>query len=563
MYKRLCGVGALLPLIALASPLALLASGASKASTAAPQKSFAETVRVRVVNVDAVVTDRDGVRVPGLMKDDFRLLVDGQEVPIAYFSEIRGGDVVQGASGESGLANVPALVPGEPVGTSYLVFVDDYFSIPDDRNLVLESLRHELPLLGPQDRLAVVAFDGRRVQMLSSWEQSADRLDAVLREAEQRPAQGFQRWAERHDYDLDRRLPASLSFRRSAVSRFELAPDELFYADLLSDQVERTVMAAATTLRGFAAPPGRKVLLLLSGGWPFDVSAFTVDALTRPVVELGIPNGEELMRPLVETANLLGYTIYGVDVPGNQLNGFSSARSLAVDLETPHSLSFEREYEVQSSLQFLARQTGGEAVLNARRAEGLSTAVSDTRSYYWLGFEPQRIGDDKEHKIAVEMRDGSLKVRARRDFVDLSRDRELKMAVESALLFGNPPSPRPLLVNLEGTAPQPRDRMLVSLDVTVPTDAVSFLPESGQYVAHLELLAAAIDSQGRTSDVPAIPFTLSSADPPGAGARLSYEAKLTMRNLPQDLVVAVVDQASGAMLSTVMQVAPPREPGNT
>ena len=44
-----------------------------------------------------------------------------------------------------------------------------------------------------------------------------------------------------------------------------LEGDELAYAELLEERVERAVDAATATLRGFAQPPGRKVMLLLSG----------------------------------------------------------------------------------------------------------------------------------------------------------------------------------------------------------------------------------------------------------------------------------------------------------
>jgi hypothetical protein len=51
-------------------------------------RAFEEAIDVRVVNLEAVVTDRRGERVSGLTVEDFKLLVDGVETPIAYFSEI-------------------------------------------------------------------------------------------------------------------------------------------------------------------------------------------------------------------------------------------------------------------------------------------------------------------------------------------------------------------------------------------------------------------------------------------------------------------------------------------
>ncbi|HEY4564566.1 MAG TPA: hypothetical protein VIJ36_16400, partial [Thermoanaerobaculia bacterium] len=80
-------------------PLALLLSALSLSSAARAAEdvppSFGESIDVRVVNVEAVVTDRQGKRVNGLKPEDFRLRVDGKEVPVEYFSEVRDGEAGQ------------------------------------------------------------------------------------------------------------------------------------------------------------------------------------------------------------------------------------------------------------------------------------------------------------------------------------------------------------------------------------------------------------------------------------------------------------------------------------
>ena len=75
-----------------------------------PEGEFAEQITVRVLNFEAVVTDRDGQRVPGLDASQFTLLVGGEEVPIEYFNEVRDGQVISSAD------NVPELMDrvGQP-----------------------------------------------------------------------------------------------------------------------------------------------------------------------------------------------------------------------------------------------------------------------------------------------------------------------------------------------------------------------------------------------------------------------------------------------------------------
>ncbi|MCB1037443.1 MAG: hypothetical protein KDD47_26670, partial [Acidobacteria bacterium] len=92
-----------------------------------PLPSVYETLDVHVVNLEAVVTE-NGQPVHGLTARDFRLSVKGKEQPIEYFTEVLGGVAksrIPVAPGEAG--PVPTLPEGQPVGVSYLVFIDDYF----------------------------------------------------------------------------------------------------------------------------------------------------------------------------------------------------------------------------------------------------------------------------------------------------------------------------------------------------------------------------------------------------------------------------------------------------
>src|SRR6187551_1641212 len=81
--------------------------------SAEPESAFGEQIDVRVVNVEVVVTDKQGNRVTGLGPGDFRLRVDGKEAPIQYFTEVRGGQAIapeEAGSGQSaGVAGLPAL----------------------------------------------------------------------------------------------------------------------------------------------------------------------------------------------------------------------------------------------------------------------------------------------------------------------------------------------------------------------------------------------------------------------------------------------------------------------
>ncbi|HEX3556860.1 MAG TPA: VWA domain-containing protein [Thermoanaerobaculia bacterium] len=522
-----------------------------------PQSVFGEQIDVRVVNVEVVVTDKQGNRVAGFTPSDFRLKVDGKVVPIEYFNEVRGGSAIALAeSPASTIKGLPSLAPGSPVGTSYLVFIDNLFSLAPRRDEVLRSLKDQLSRLGPDDRMAIVAFNGGSIEMLTSWSNSVRQLGMAIEKAIGEPSQGLTRLAELRSFESSRRLVSggpAFDTRQAFSQRLDI--EEVEYAERLGAQTESVVNAATSTLRGFASPPGRKVMLLLAGGWPFSPADYVVNNPNRPILDRDLPRGDDIFRPLADTANRLGYTIYPLDVPGVE-SGASADASLAVPTVTGLNI---REQEHEASLQWVAQQTGGRALLNALSRDAMNAVESDTRSYYWLGFTPSWQGNDKRHKVEVDVTHPGFKVRAREDFLDLSRKAEVSMQVESAMLFGNAPDSVPLPMKLGAAAVSGRREMEVPLAIAIPVDAITFVPVNGKYTAELELRISAVDATGARAPVPVIPFTVTTATQPQAGKAVKYETRVKLRRMAHHLTVAVFDPLSGKILTAQTDVAPPKK----
>lgn len=511
---------------------------------------FGDVVDVQVVNVEAVVLDRNGNRVYGLGPDDFRLLVDDREVPIDYFTEVQGGQAVAASFREGeAVQTLPSLDAGAPVGNSYLIFIDDYFGVATQRNLVLENLLAALPGLRPQDRMAVVAYDGATLDMMTSWSGSLPDLTRALEQAKDRPAYGLFRRAELINgfagFD-------NSSFARNRERRLQL---------------ERVTEAVVSTLRGFAQPPGRKVLMMLAGSWP---SGRFVDAADTALG--GAETDLTLTRPIDETANLLGYTVYPVDMAG-----LSSTRADDDDLSlVPVALEsggFAGNQDVdrlrardpladltpdvdrQSSLRAIAAATGGRALLFGDRLRALPRVAEDTAAYYWLGFTPDRQRDDTRHRIRVEVLRDGLKVRTRRDFRDLSRAAEVDMMAQSALLFGDSRTLSALVVEVGTPGRKGLGRMIVPVSVAIPLDQVTLVPTADGPVADLELRLLAKDRQGSRTDIARLPIEVLGEDAE-AGSVFRFETDLKMRRVPHDLVVALYDRPSGTILTSLVSVAP-------
>ncbi len=565
---------------------------------------FTEVIDVRVVNLEVVVTDREGNRVHGLEASDFELLVDGEPMPISYFTEI--DENVARASVGARVAGVPDLDPNTPVGTNFLVFVDDLFSIKRDRNRVLDRLEEDLWRLHPADRVAAVAFDGRSIETLTTWTNSQDRLAEALDRARSRSAYGLQRLSEQKMLEGDRELEAALeAVSDLAFSGDRLRPEEVVsplddrelreesarldqedagrvqdvlgsslsglerrYARRMEEQLHRSVLAAVATMRSFARQPGRKVLLLLAGGWPRSPALFTVAAASESTTNAAVSGDgllmseDELYGPLVSAANLIGYALYPVDLQGASAD-FAGDASLSLGPDVgPDSLgvvagSLDREDMLHGTLQLLAHATGGVPMINAERDAALALAVEDTRSYYWLGFEPSRREDDAFHDVTVRLvgRD-DLRVRTREGYVDMSLEREVAMTIEAALLFGGQPSAQPLEVRFSDPVRGRLGRILVPVEVAIPLDEIELLPVAGQWRSTLEVRVTARDMNGNRADMSIEKIEIAGPEKPQPGQFFYYQTDLRLRRREHTYVIAVYDPLTGTVLTSTGGINP-------
>ena len=291
----------------------------------------------------------------------------------------------------------------------------------------------------------------------------------------------------------------------------------------------------------------------------------------------------------MHAANLVGYTLYPVDLPGfRPAFGRSDARiadvsvgynapgraggattttgALLLDQETslqPYQNAsgappaWNREWAQEAALTFLAHQTGGLAMINASRDTALARTSADTRYYYWLGFEPARMQDDEVHAIRVRLVGRpDLRVRSRRNFLDMSRATEVTMLVEGSLLFGGAPGKESLAVRFG--APQSRRgrKMEVPMEVSIPLDDVELLPMGDQWMNELELRVTVINEHGERSETPIERVSIAGPTEPQPGDVFVYETNLLLRNREHRYVAAVYDPLTGAILSASGTVGP-------
>lgn len=554
--------------------LAALMVAALPLAAQSGEAAFGEAIDVRLVNVEAVVTGRNGERVRGLTKEDFRLLVDGREVPIGFFNEVADSELVATEGGE---AEVDMAEP-ETFGRRILVFVDDSFGIAPHRNAVLDHIGHSLDKLSPQDQVAIVAFDGRKLDLLTGWTADRTRISDALTVARARRAKGLIIQAQLRDINKELAttsdvrgftpLPVPTTAGESA-GRFGQGYDGTAFLESgggvtldIATLLRQVVAASAAAMRAVPVPEGRKVMLLLSGGWPMlDYSSPTEPRLERSLSQDWLDSfgsvGGALFQPLVDTANRLGYTLYPVDMPG--LGAGNGADVRDTNFASHRMVSSPWDQATAAALNFLAQETGGRAAVNSARLEALERMAEDTRSYYWLGFTPAWRADDRHHRIEVDVRRPGLRVRARNSFTDMSRRTEMAMSTEGLLLFGpKEETPGRQLIKVEMGTPQRAGLSTVKVPVTlsIPAESLTLVPVAGGFAAEASLSVGALDRWGSRSDMPMQTVRLNFPRQPKPGDIVRYRTQVKMSRGRQQIVFTLRDSLTGEMLWAKMDYKP-------
>lgn len=515
-----------------------------------PVQAVEETIHVQAVNLEAVVTDRRGHRVPGLTVDDFRLKVDGVETPITFFNPIEEG---RGEVDATARSSEPSWQ-----SRSILVFLDDSTMVKARRNVVVQSLVKQLDELAAGDQMAVVGFSGSGLEVLCDWTSDRDRLASVLAAVKQRPAHGIRMEVARREEESDggfADLRAALSIydrnvggnpyadngrlsspsptaaleleeEASAVARWQRPsnppPTQLFRP--LTRYLE-VAEAASAAMRGLPAPPGRKMFLLLTEAFQYPVFA----------------------RPVVDEARRLGYSLYPVDVKGvDTFRAQNDVELMAPQPFTPFRMvTTALDREIDSTLGKMAEATGGKASLNSNRIAALERLVEDSSFYYLLGFSPTWRGDDRRHRIELIVTRPGLKVRTRDSYVDASRRTRLSLQAEATLLLGRSGSEPRLIVSAD---PAEGAGQSVSISVGVPVESLAFIPREGGFRAETPVAMVVLDDKGERKwledkwlvvEVPELPLE-------GSYARASFF--LAPGRHGKHLFVTVYDALSGEAL---------------
>jgi VWFA-related protein len=515
---------------------------------------FREEVEVRVMDLDVVVTDKNGRPVADLKREDFTVRLAGKPVPIDYFARVDQGAIRAPDFPTAAPDQVAGVAPSAEkayVPRYFLVFLDLGHITPIERTHSFDALRDFIARMGPNDRARIVLFDRSPkpvTQWLSSKEDLSEKISRIQKET-----LGMSRLMTEHQtlHDIDFAAGIGPNARRMQL---KLAEN---YAEQQGAEVRQLLDGVRSELSSLAPLAGKKVFLFLSGGFEFQPGGTMLtyvqrlqgatNSRSRPgLLEVNVRNFSQDLEQIARRANASEITFYTVDARGLEAGGMGIPIS-GVDegLQARSDMTQLARMDTQEPLVMLARETGGMALINSNDfGKGLSRVDEDTSVYYSLGVTLSKLSPGYQ-QVRVEVNRPGVAVRTRQGYSALTETERARDRVEATLKTNLSYSAIPVALR---TAPATRDGRYFSLPVSVtfPASALTFVPDGRSGKAAAEFWIGAVDDEGRSSD-PAheeMSFT-SPGDKPDAP--LTWRATLRIRKGANRIVVNVRDKATGKM----------------
>lgn len=562
---------------------------------------FGEVVDVRVINVEVVVTDKDGVPVTGLSRDDFQLFAAGKPLELTNFYAV-GEAVARRTELDEPR---PPLPQNSTEGLTAAILVDNSSIRPENRKALFESLRQYLDENQSPETQFIVATLGRglKVEVPLTSEQ-----DDVLR-----ALQRIERQASLHSaLDGERRMfmsrlgHASLRRYQPPAGRegdpaFE---DAIRVALDLSVTVrslaERRYQAANRSFKNLshlcealAGLPGRKALVYLSDGLPLRPAESLIEAWAGKYQNWLIQNEDDIrlrsqspfaandfqrllvsqgssefdlqsqLNRLVSTASGAKVAFYPISAGGRNSTRASAAVSGAgmhgdVGGGGMHNNATAMEnFTRDTTLMRLAEDTGGTALLRSTNIDGFMDRMKrDFSHYYSLGFAPPEGGKGQLRDLTVKVTSGKFAVRHPKGFIDKNWRQELGERTAAAAVYGQ--ESNPLDVRLDpGEESRDGRHFLVPIMIKIPVGQIQLVHEEEHFKAQVTLLVLVSDSEGGLSQTHRVDLPIKIPDTRVLEAMdqlAAYPLELRMKKGRKRIAIGVRDHISGTESAVNLEI---------
>ncbi len=489
-------------------------------------------ITTNLVQVDAVVTDRDGKQITDLRAEDFEILENSRPQQITNFSYITaGGPATTTAPAAPAKATPPRdrnapvvpparLRPGQVQRTLALV-VDDLGMSADSINDARRALRKYVDeQVQPNDMVAIIRTSAG-IGALQQFTNDRRQLYAAIERVRWLP-RGIGGLSALEPVGVLNALESTGDARSAALTPDGVDSERSGLKDINEFRKEMftvgTLGALNFVVRGLREMPGRKAVILFSNGMSM------MDSRGESSLYIGI------LRRLVDLANRASVVFYTIDARGLVPVGPTAADNTAgspagtgmpagiATHEIGQRLLGARSgalFDGQSGLNYLARETGGISLVNSNDLNlGVRRALDDMRGYYLIGYRPDESAFDASTgrvrfnslKIVVKNRP-ELRVRTRTGFLSVSEEAttRLQPRTRAGQLMAAITSPfgsgsvglrlTSLFINNDSGASVMRSMLLID-----PRTLTFTQQPDGQYQTVMDIMAVTFGENGAAVD---------------------------------------------------------------
>ncbi len=459
----------------------------------AAQTPVIEKIDVNVVNVDVTVTDRAGNPVRGLTRDDFQIFEDGKPQKVTNFYAV--------SAAEGGAL----LAQDERFRRKVLVIVDNVTTSRYFRDRALDRLERFI-----NDRFSGGDYDwslalvDRRPHLLLAPTSDKQQIFSAIAEIRKLVAGDVARFNQ--DTASDRIEPVALNLSPDAgAATPDASCNKIRLTGMLAagDRLqlassEGSAIASLTqAVRGFSSVDGKKIILLLTSDYvlngTFDPFAITacMPANTEWDLQQAAKRRTGLADYLVREANASNVSLYIINTSGLRPGMWEKVDGPGTGAA---SETFVPPTD-NSSLFWMAAETGGRLLPGNNVAESLKTFDSVSSNFYSLGYRPEHDEDDKYHRIQVRLnKPGDFHLQYRDGYSSLSSREQIVRLLQSPLAPAMQASSLPLEVTIGSPVEKAKTELLVPISVSVPTRNLTFVPGAA---APVEVFFSLFDADGR------------------------------------------------------------------
>jgi VWFA-related protein len=531
--------------------------------TAIPR--LGETVDVSIVNLDLVVTDRDGNRVYGLTKDDFEVREGRKVQPITNFTEYRGAprELDPERASVEGPPVARTAAPSRPPRT-LLIVVEHQALIPSRRDELFAAL-HKLidQTMEKGDRAIIVTWRNTKLQVRQAMTDDRAAIHATLDKVGKEIGPLIFDPAHMAHQEIEDRKLANDVMSAMGMGGEKVDPSiparPCAVRQLM--EIEGKAKAISSLMSSMGGIEGRKVAFMAMRRFGSIAGADCFEGGVVPPEEQSRYSTDAIRAGLIDTANANGFTVYPVYAGSIEFELSSSAEShrpaeppgytspeSRTDRKDPPIMGMGSNSIILNEAQSMAQiadQTGGAMEWGPDVVKLLPKIAEDLQSYYSIGYRVQGAELDRIRKVAVTTKRKDLRVRMRSEIVEKSDVTRMKDRVTSALSYIADTGTLGLRVMTGAARKKSRGRLTLPIRVQVPIGQLVLVREGEQERGAFSLFVGAGNGEVLFSDVTQrtqlITIPLRDLDR-AKQANFTYEVDLTIDPKVDRVAVGVYDE---------------------